>query len=159
VARVIIKAVLGWSSFISMAAARRHQAVHDLLTRSTVQFRDPIKALPHHYGRERVELSSPDMPSRTLRILVIAGHLVLICAVWWWAAALLKDILCLNEPPANCVGRDTFWQYVVGLIAIWRIARTIGLGWRGQLWGARRRVESACARSRWESCPLAFEET
>jgi hypothetical protein len=71
VVRVAIKAVLSWYSFVSMGAARRHQAVHDLLTRSTVQIRDPAKARPHHYSRERVELSAPGMPSRIRRLLVI----------------------------------------------------------------------------------------
>src|SRR5262245_14896431 len=36
-ARLVIKATLGWYSFITMATTRRHQAVHDLLTGSTVQ--------------------------------------------------------------------------------------------------------------------------
>src|SRR5215475_9070929 len=44
VARVIVKSVLGIYSFISMATTRRRQAVHDLLTRSTVQVRDAAKA-------------------------------------------------------------------------------------------------------------------
>ena len=45
-ARVVIKGVLGLYSFVILAATRRNQAVHDLLTRSTVQIRDPAKALP-----------------------------------------------------------------------------------------------------------------
>ena len=39
-ARMIIKSLLGWYSFLAMAMTSRHQAVHDLLTRSTVQMRD-----------------------------------------------------------------------------------------------------------------------
>src|SRR5262249_1492160 len=40
VVRVVIKNVLGLWSFVMMATTRRRQAVHDLLTRSTVQARD-----------------------------------------------------------------------------------------------------------------------
>ena len=36
-ARVVIKGLLGWYSFVILAATRRNQAVHDLLTRSTVR--------------------------------------------------------------------------------------------------------------------------
>lgn len=52
-ARSVLKALLGWYSFIAMGATRRNQAVHDLVTRSTVQIRDPAKARPHHYIVER----------------------------------------------------------------------------------------------------------
>jgi uncharacterized RDD family membrane protein YckC len=47
--RYLIKGILGVISFFSMSFARRHQALHDMLTRSTVQIRDPGKAAPHHY--------------------------------------------------------------------------------------------------------------
>ena len=35
-ARMIIKSLLSWYSFLAMAMTSRHQAVHDLLPRSTV---------------------------------------------------------------------------------------------------------------------------
>jgi uncharacterized RDD family membrane protein YckC len=44
VVRVIIKSVLGVYSFVTMATTSRRQAVHDLLTQSTVQIRDRSKA-------------------------------------------------------------------------------------------------------------------
>ena len=50
-ARVVIKGVLGLYSFVILAATRRNQAVHDLLTRSTVQIRDPAKALARSIHR------------------------------------------------------------------------------------------------------------
>ena len=58
-ARLVIKAVLGGYSFVILAATRRNQAVHDLLTRSTVQIRDPVRARPGQYITERVELAAP----------------------------------------------------------------------------------------------------
>ena len=44
-ARVVVKGVLGLYSFVILAATRRNQAVHDLLTRSTVQIRDRSESL------------------------------------------------------------------------------------------------------------------
>jgi len=64
VVRSALKASLGILSFVSMATTRRHQAIHDVLTRSTVQIRDAAKASPETYRSERMDLSSVDMPSR-----------------------------------------------------------------------------------------------
>ena len=63
-ARFVLKGLLGWYSFIVMTATRRNQAIHDLLTRSTVQIRDPAKARPRDYITERTDFQGPDMPSR-----------------------------------------------------------------------------------------------
>lgn len=49
VVRSLIKGVLGWFSFLTMLVGKRNQAVHDLLTGSTVQIRDPAKASPGQY--------------------------------------------------------------------------------------------------------------
>ncbi|MBO0765108.1 MAG: RDD family protein [Hyphomicrobiaceae bacterium] len=145
-ARVLIKAVLGWYSFISMAAARRHQAVHDLLTRSTVQVRDPAKALPSHYSRERVELCDPGMPSRARRIAVIAlymlGSVVLLLFVMLGLMRFgLYSPLCVRF--ARCSAGDKLLDYAVGLALLIMWAVCIGRGWRGRLWGARIRAVPA----------------
>jgi uncharacterized RDD family membrane protein YckC len=48
-ARFIVKGLLGILSFFTMNFSRRHHAVHDILTGSSVQIRNPSKAQPHHY--------------------------------------------------------------------------------------------------------------
>lgn len=47
--RLVVKGVLGIFSFLSMSFSRRHQALHDMATGTTVQVRDPAKAARHHY--------------------------------------------------------------------------------------------------------------
>jgi uncharacterized RDD family membrane protein YckC len=47
--RYLIKAVLGVFSFFTMSFSRRHQAIHDLVTNSSVRIRNPAKARPHQY--------------------------------------------------------------------------------------------------------------
>src|SRR5262245_13155468 len=74
VARVVIKSLLGWYSFVAMAMTYRHQAVHDLLTSSTVQIRDLAKA--HHFRSRRETISPPGMPSLVRRGAVIAAYLL-----------------------------------------------------------------------------------
>ena len=76
VARLVIKTGLGLYSFITMATTSRHQAVHDLLTRSTVQIRDRSRAIPAQYISERVELLSPTLPSAWLRLFVILAYII-----------------------------------------------------------------------------------
>lgn len=143
VARVVIKAALGWYSFISMAAARRHQAMHDLLTRSTVQIRDPTKARPSDYSRERVELSRPGMPSRVRRLVVIAGYLLaafvilaFVLHVLVLAGVYSRDCIRYNL----CTGGDRLADIAAGIAVLVLSALCIGLGWRGRLGGARQRV-------------------
>lgn len=61
VGRFLIKGLLGILSFLTMSFSKRHQALHDMLTSSTVQIRDPAKAAPHQYvvGRSTSADESP----------------------------------------------------------------------------------------------------
>jgi len=52
-ARSFLKAFLGIMSFFTMNFSRRHQAIHDIVTDSSVRIFDVSKAKPRHYVRER----------------------------------------------------------------------------------------------------------
>jgi uncharacterized RDD family membrane protein YckC len=140
--RFVVKSLLGWYSFLVMTATRRNQAVHDLLTRSTVRIRDPAKARPHHYITERTDFQSPGMPSRLRRAAVICCYLMLAFVVFSVvlavasAAGALSD-RCLHDN--GCPGEQGL--LLAAFVLIWIAASTacIGLGWRGRLPGARRR--------------------
>jgi len=58
-----------------VVTTQRHQAVHDLLTHSTVQIRDRSKAEPHHY-RQAETFSQPGMPSKGRRVVVTGAYLL-----------------------------------------------------------------------------------
>jgi hypothetical protein len=139
VLRVIIKTALGWYSFISMVATARHQALHDLLTRSTVQVRDRTRAKPHHFAGERA--AQAGTPSATRRIVAILGYLAI-----WFAIIMLVNFAMLvgGLLSARCIHADLcspVERWIdVGVSAIWLGVSVllIGLGWRGKLWGARR---------------------
>ena len=143
VARFALKGLLGWYSFIVMTATRRNQAIHDLLTRSTVQIRDPAKARPNDYIIERGDFQSPDMPPRPRRVAVICVYLLLAVLVYGLvlAAARATGMLspaCMNN--ANCSEAGRLLNIAVALIWLAASAACVGLGWRGQLLGARRRT-------------------
>jgi hypothetical protein len=140
-ARVAIKALLGWYSFITMPAAKRHQAVHDLLTGSTVQISDLARAKAHHYGIERLELSLPSMPSRVRRILTIAAYLFVSFVV----LALVMNMLLVTGIYSRtcgdhrlCSDAEKFVDIALGICVLGLLALFFGLGWKGRLWGARR---------------------
>jgi RDD family len=142
-ARLALKSLLGWYSFIVMTATRRNQAVHDLLTRSTVQIRDPAKAQPYHYITERADFQSPDMPSRLRRVAVICVYLVLAFLVYALALAAAEATgalspACTNN--GNCSAAAKLLTIAWALIWLGSSAACVGLGWRGRLLGARRRT-------------------
>jgi hypothetical protein len=143
VARFFIKSVLGWFSFIFMTATRRNQALHDQLTQSSVQMRDPAKALPDHYIAERTELTNPNLPSRARRSVVILMYLFLIFATF---NLVLAGGFFAGLNSEQCFYRDSC-SYVehlfnagITLLLIAASACFIGLGWRGKLAGARSRA-------------------
>ena len=55
--RTLLKGFLGVLTFVTMSFSRRHLALHDMATSTSVQIRDPDRALPHHYvvGRQPPE--------------------------------------------------------------------------------------------------------
>jgi uncharacterized RDD family membrane protein YckC len=138
VIRTVLKAVLGWLSFVTMATTRRHQAIHDLATKSTVQIRNLAKASPHHYRGEQTELSSAAMPSPGRRLIVIglylvvftvATALVLLAVEDQFSPACLSDDLCSRGEQIVLNGAALMWVVVSVVFIV--------LGWRGRLIGAR----------------------
>lgn len=129
-ARFALKSLLGWYSFIVMTATRRNQAIHDLLTRSTVQIRDPAKARPHDYITERADFQGPDMPSRLRRAAVVCVYLLLAFLAYEFALVVAE------------AARFAAAEQSLALALIWLAgsAACVGLGWRGKLLGARRRT-------------------
>jgi uncharacterized RDD family membrane protein YckC len=142
-ARVVIKGLLGWYSFVVMAATRRNQAIHDLVTRSTVQIRDAAKARPGQYVTERVELADPGLPSRLRRTAVVCVYLLLLFAVFEVAAILLA---MAGIGSLGCIENDecSAGEHVANLGAdaalVILMAAVIALGWKGKLFGAGRKV-------------------
>jgi uncharacterized RDD family membrane protein YckC len=139
-ARVVIKGLLGLYSFVILAATSRNQAVHDLLTGSTVQIRDPAKALPGQYIIERSELAATDMPSPRRRLAVISGYLLLTAIVY---LLITRGIIAAGVISDGCIDRNVcsaserILNLNLGLTLLAASATCIALGWRGRLIGAR----------------------
>jgi uncharacterized RDD family membrane protein YckC len=146
--RFLIKSLLGWYSFLTMAATRRNQAVHDLLTHSTVQVRDLARATPGQFIAERTDTDDPTMPSRSRRILVTLGYLALGIVLYLVAidAVLQAGLLssaCIDGDV--CSAGERAISVAAAVIFLLLLALIIALGWRGKLLGARRVRATAVA--------------
>lgn len=145
-ARSIIKGVLGWVSFITMLTTRRSQAIHDLLTRSTVQIRDISRAGPKQFMHERVELASPLMPSWQRRALIVLIYVAIVTGICFGITVLLADNdvfsqQCLDNDA--CTRTENAIFMILGGLWIGGSIVALALGWNGRLYGARRTVASA----------------
>lgn len=141
--RFLIKAILGLPSFVSMLFTRRYQAIHDLMTGTTVQLRDLSIAREGDYLLERtaeqVEIAIP--ASRSRRVLVTLLYIV--------AAYVLSGLLSVALVSAECLSRgecSTTDRANSSLVTYLFLAAAIVIavqGLRGRLRGARSQVEVA----------------
>jgi uncharacterized RDD family membrane protein YckC len=133
--RLVIKSILGIYSFITMATTSRHQAVHDLLTRSTVQIRDPSKAVFSEYVVENTELLSPTMPSRMHRTVIIFCY-----SFASFISSAIFEFLLISESCSSsqqCSSIENATRKIVVLILIGAMAVFVIQGWKGRLYGCR----------------------
>jgi uncharacterized RDD family membrane protein YckC len=141
-ARVALKGVLGLYSFVILAATRRNQAVHDLLTKSTVQIRDLAKASPGQYVSERSDPADTNLPSRWRRVAAICVYVVLIFVVHvvvvigLTAAGLMSDACVRNA--SRCSGGERVFDTAAAVLILLLVALIITRGWKGRLFGARK---------------------
>jgi uncharacterized RDD family membrane protein YckC len=142
VARFVVKGAIGWYSFILMAATRRNQAIHDLVTRSTVQIRDSAKASPGEFITERVEFSHASMPSRWRRIAVICAYLLSTLVLYYYGViglALDTGVVSMRCAETDvCSRSEDIYITAIGLSLLAVCAACIVLGWKAKLPGARR---------------------
>jgi uncharacterized RDD family membrane protein YckC len=141
-ARFVLKTILGPLSFLSMALTRRHQALHDRLTGTTVRIHDLHLAHESDIAWERTaeELEPIGALSRTRRVVVILGYLVLVFVVVNVSSWALVSGMCLLE--SRCTPREDRIQDVLVLAWIVVSAWCVIAGWRGRLWGCRSRRSS-----------------
>lgn len=140
--RFVLKTILGPPSFLLMALTRRHQALHDRLTGTTVRIHDLRLAHESDIAWERTaeELEAIGAPSRIRRVMVILGYLVLMFAATVALTVALVSNVCIMQ--SRCTPGDDRIQDVLVLawivVSVWCVIA----GWRGRLWGCRPRRSS-----------------
>ena len=136
-ARVVLKGVLGWYSFVIMAATRRNQTIHDLLTRSTVQIRDPAKAASGQYVTERSDPAAVGMPPPSRRITMIFAYLALMAVLFTVTAWAFSSSGCLHNS-SSCSAGERVFGLALNVISLVMMAFIVAFGWKGRLFGARK---------------------
>lgn len=140
--RAAIKALLGWYSFLTMSLTRRNQALHDVLTHSTVQIRDASKARANHYVVERqVEAAPGILPSRARRVFVILVYIILGYVCLSAVSLLLVSDACAFQ--RRCSEFERAMAYVLDGGWLLLTACAVILGWKGRLLGCRIRHAAA----------------
>jgi uncharacterized RDD family membrane protein YckC len=137
VARFVIKGFLGLPSFVTMALTRRHQAVHDTLTGTTVRIRDLGIAREQDVRWEHTTPEPLGLPSRGRRVVVIVGYVAVSYLVLTLGAVRLMSQPCVLEN--RCSSGDELLTQVAGVLWVAATAGLIVAGWRGRLWGCRAR--------------------
>jgi uncharacterized RDD family membrane protein YckC len=139
-ARYLIKAVLGLPSFVTMALSRKHQAVHDLLTRTTVQLAPSAAADLSDFHVERTEEVATPPPSRWRRTVVAFGYLIMIFVVYAIVLTAIDRHGCVR----NHICSENMQMVADGLTLVWFAASlaSIVVAWKGRLPGARHQKAS-----------------
>jgi uncharacterized RDD family membrane protein YckC len=136
-ARYFIKLVLGISSFVTMALSRRHQTVHDFLTKTTVQLVPDADDELTDFHVERPEEPPEALPSRGRRFVVAFGYLFTLYVVFVVAILLIDSNKCIHR--GNC--SETMHMVIDGVVLLWLATSlaSVAAVWKGLLLGARRR--------------------
>ena len=118
-----------------MALTRRHQAVHDSLTGTTVQIRDLTRARASDVAIERPVAPAVRVAGRIRRLVVVLAYLV---AAFVTMAVLMGIVLapaCLDE--IACTPGEELAKNAVAIAWLSGSVFLIITGWRGKLWGTR----------------------
>jgi len=141
-ARAVIKAVLGLCSFVILMATRRIQAVHDILTKSTVQIRDLAKATPGQYVEEPNDPADASLPAPWRRIAVICVYLVAMLVLYLAMMMSLNVAGMVSNACVGDIGRcsagERVFDAAMDVLLLLTAALIIARGWKGRLFGARR---------------------
>ncbi len=136
--RFIAKLLLGWLSFVTIFASRRHQAIHDFLVGSIVTHKD-ITALPAYecLTERRQDQENYIYPAVWRRVLVILLWIVLATIVYilLLLMGISSDCVVVNR----CNAIDGLLSAVLNILWLVGVGWLIAIGWNGQLFGCRRR--------------------
>lgn len=135
-ARFWLKGLAGWLSFAFMSTTPRYQALHDLVAGTTVEIRDPTRALPTHYAVERTPEAARSLPPPWRRLAVILVYSALTFVGVVVLLGLLESEACLDG--VRCSPAERLLERLMEIALLGTLAAWIIIGWQGRLPGARR---------------------
>lgn len=136
--RFILKVLLGWFSLIIVLTSKHHQAIHDFLSRSIIVNRN-IENIPSHEAlRARENDPNFQYPSKTRRVIVIAAYLIIATLMLSLSTVfLVLGLSCIKN--GSCEFVELMLGLVFNVLFLFTIAAIIIYGWRGKLYGCRKK--------------------
>lgn len=136
--RFIIKALTGSLSFIFVLTTKRHQAIHDLISRSVVVNASSADLPETEALTERViQEEGYTYPSRILRITVITVYILVSFVALSLLAYTVTSQACLESD--RCSTIDNIMVFILNIFWLFTLGLTIVFGWRARLFGCRRK--------------------
>ncbi len=137
--RSLLRTLTGWWSFIFVLTTNKHQALHDLLVGTVVVLRNPETLPQSEHVAERLQDENNFIyPSGIRRIFVIVLYLILSANIIELLNALAILGVCTNE--SYCRDSKKIIPYVTSTLWFCSVVGIIVYGWRGQIFGARRKA-------------------
>ena len=136
--RLIAKAILGFPSLIFVMTSKRHQAIHDMAARSLVILKDPAAVgAGESLAERRVEEAGFIYPSKVRRIVFIVLYCFAVLTIFIEARILILPDECVMH--GRCSPNEKQLASLTHIVLWFFIALSIVAGWKGRLWGARRK--------------------
>lgn len=135
-ARFLVKAVCGLPSFVTMAFSRKHQTIHDWLTRTTVRLAPSADVAEHDYHLDVPDEPDLALPSRPRRAAIVILYLVALFVIYGVVLSIVDPAGCVR---AHDCGAGT--KFMIDIVALAWLTASVGVvigGWKGMLVGARR---------------------
>lgn len=114
IVRFVVKTLLGLISLVAMLLTRRHQSLHDIVSRSVVVFKNEDAALPRHMLQSRETVYRSEKPSIGRRLVVVIAYLFLIFMAYSLLFNFLASPNCLNN--GQCSEAESFNLGVATLV-------------------------------------------
>jgi len=158
--RALTKLVTGAWSLIFILLTKKHQALHDLIFKTTVVLNNPEKvpAWERHNERrsdnERIlDQDGYSYPAIWRKCLVIVAYVVIFSLVFFALIGLIIPAECFLQN--NCKENEKLTLLVLDWVWFFAVAILVVYGWRSRLYGARRqRNESYSKESGTEVKPV-----
>ncbi|WP_456445456.1 RDD family protein [Thiolapillus sp.] len=139
--RFIVKALLGWLSFVVVLTSKKHQAIHDYLTGSIV-INKSSDGLPSEEAlTERIiEESGYVYPSKMKRTLIILMYNIILFVFVIFVVDKFLSRNCLEHD--LCSNSDHLLGNVISVVWMICVALLIVFGWQGKLPGGKRKNQA-----------------
>jgi uncharacterized RDD family membrane protein YckC len=136
--RFIVKALLGWFSFIFVLTTSKHQAIHDLVAHSIVIHKNPQGLASYDVLTERLPQNDPYVyPSAWRRFLIIVAYWILYTIILSTCSAIFISQSCLDHQ--HCSESEAITSFTLSLLLLLGIGWITVRGWRGRLYGGGRK--------------------